>query len=465
MPIAQFPGSRNWGYDGVYPYAVHNTYGGPHGFKELVNECHRRRMAVVLDVVYNHLGPEGNYLGDFGPYFSEKYQTPWGKALNYDGPHSDEVRRFFIASALRWFQEFHVDALRLDAIHGIFDMSARPFLQELAEETEALSARLERRFLLIAESDLNDSRVASRRELGGFGLDAQWADDFHHSVHTLLTAEQTGYYRDFGEAEHLATALNEGWIYSGQYSPYRRRRYGNSPASIPSQRFVVAIQNHDQVGNRLLGERLSALASFEQLKLGCGVLLLSPFIPLLFMGEEYGESSPFQFFIDHSDLELIEMVRKGRREEFVAFGWSQEPPDPYDEKTFARSKLRRELRLEPKGRALMELYRELIRLRKELPPLALPVHEPVRSWSREKVVFLLRRSAADEALAIFNFGDDAFGTSVDLPGADWKKRIDSAEPRWQGPGSLLSETIPANAIMSLQTGSFALLIRGRDALA
>jgi maltooligosyltrehalose trehalohydrolase len=287
MPIAQFPGARNWGYDGVYLFAVQASYGTPRDLQNLVNAAHARGLAVALDVVYNHLGPEGNYLGEFGPYFTERYKTPWGAALNFDGADSDEVRHFFFANALYWIENFHIDALRLDAIHGIFDTSAIPFLAELSKEVDAFAAKAGRTISLIAESDLNDARVLRPRCQGGFEMASQWSDDFHHSVHTLLTGENSGYYEDFGEARHLAGTLQHGWYYAGQYSQHRRRRHGNPPPPFEGTNYMVCTQNHDQVGNRALGERLSSLVNFESLKLAAGVNLLSPFVPLLFMGEEY----------------------------------------------------------------------------------------------------------------------------------------------------------------------------------
>ena len=292
MPVAQFPGDRNWGYDGVYPFAVQNSYGGPGGLKLLVDACHQRGLAVVMDVVYNHLGPEGNYLADFGPYFTDSYKTPWGPAVNYDGPYSDDVRRFFIENALHWLIDFRIDALRIDAVHGIFDSSAQPFLEELALTVQEHTERLNRQIYLIAESDLNDSRLVRSRKLGGYGLDAQWNDDFHHALHTLLTSERSGYYEDFGLCRDLATAFRDGFVYSGKYSRYRKRRHGNDARVIASHRLVVFSQNHDQVGNRMRGDRLSALVSFESLKLAAGVVILSPFIPLFFMGEEYQVKPP-----------------------------------------------------------------------------------------------------------------------------------------------------------------------------
>ena len=344
MPVAQFPGDRNWGYDGVYPYAVQNSYGGPEGLKRLVNACHQMELAVSLDVVYNHLGPEGNYLWDFGPYFTDRYKTPWGEAINFDGPYSDEVRNYFIANALHWITEYHIDALRIDAIHGIFDFSARHFLQELGEAVRLHAQSVRRDVYVIPESDLNDVRVIRPVEVGGHGLDAQWNDDFHHALHTLLTGERNGYYEDFGKIEHLEKALREGFIYSGEYSPFRKRRHGSSSKDRPGLQFVVFSQNHDQVGNRMRGERLSGLVPFEALKLAAGAVLLAPNIPLLFMGEEYGEKAPFLYFVSHGDKALIEAVRKGRNDEFKHFAWNGEPPDPQDERTFLASKINWEKR-------------------------------------------------------------------------------------------------------------------------
>ena len=337
MPVAQFPGERNWGYDGVYTFAVQNSYGGPKGLKGLVNECHKRGIAIILDVVYNHLGPEGNYLWDFGPYFTDKYKTPWGSAINMDDAYSNGVRNFFIENALYWFNNYHIDALRLDAIHGIVDTSAKPFLYELGERVADFSDNMSRRFFLIAESNLNDPKVIMPRDLGGYGIDAQWCDDFHHSLHTLITGEASGYYIDFGRLEHLTKSFQEGFVYSGQYSHYRKRNHGNSSRERPANQFVVFSQNHDQIGNRMLGQRMSLLTSLEGLKLAAGITLLSPFIPLLFMGEEYGEEIPFLYFISHSDSDLIKAVREGRREEFKDFRWEGEPPDPQSINAFIQS--------------------------------------------------------------------------------------------------------------------------------
>jgi len=357
MPVAQFPGTRNWGYDGVFPFAVQTSYGGPVALQQLVNACHGRGLAVVLDVVYNHLGPEGNCFADFGPYFTHRYHTPWGRALNFDGPESDEVRHFFLENALYWIAELHCDALRLDAIHGICDFSAEPFLAELGEAIHQRAAALGRRVYLIPECDRNDASVVRPRAAGGLGLDALWNQDFHRTLHARLTGERNGTYQDFGRLEQLATAYREGFVFSGQFSSYRRRRHGNSSRDLPACQLVVFAQNHDQVGNRPGGERLSRLVSFQALKLAAGFLLLSPYVPLLFMGEEYGETAPFFYFISHADSRLVEAVRRGRQQEFAAYAWQAEPPDPQEEATFLRSKLQPQLRSQRQNQVLREFYR------------------------------------------------------------------------------------------------------------
>ncbi len=464
MPVAQFPGTRNWGYDGTYPFAAQNSYGGAPGLKRLVNACHRKGLAVILDVVYNHLGPEGNYLRDFGPYFTDFYQTPWGEAVNFDGPHSDDVRRFFIENALYWVEDCHIDALRIDAVHAILDFSARPFLEALARTVHRAAERLNRRIYCIAESALNDTRIIRPRELGGFALDAQWNDDFHHALHALLTGEQTGYYQDFGRLNHLARAWRRGFVYDGQYSAYRQRAHGNSSRNIPAQQMVVFAQNHDQIGNRMLGERLSRLVTFEDLKLAAGLVLLSPFIPLLFMGEEYGETAPFPYFIDHSDPELVNAVREGRRREFAAFGREEAPPDPQDEATFLKAKLDRSLRDTSLSRILPGFYRELIRLRKEITALAQlsKKHQDVVADPNHRIIFVRRRAGSDEAFMIFCFSTPQMTVSLPLPSGRWKKILDSADQHWLGPGSLLPEEIESNGRIELPVRPHAFVLLGRD---
>ncbi|HJY85931.1 MAG TPA: malto-oligosyltrehalose trehalohydrolase [Candidatus Acidoferrales bacterium] len=465
MPIAQFPGHRNWGYDGVFPFAIQNSYGGPEGLRRLVSACHRHGMAVVLDVVYNHLGPEGNSLADFGPYFTDHYRTSWGPAVNYDGPQSDEVRRYFINNALYWIREFHVDALRLDAIHAIVDLSAQPFLEELGRRVHEEAEQRDRQVFVIAESDLNDPRVLRPPELGGLGLDAQWNDDFHHALHTLLTKEQNGYYRDFGTVGQMAKAFSEGFVISGEYSGYRQRRHGHPSRQIPAHQFVVFAQNHDQVGNRALGDRLSQLVSFEALKLAAGVLLLSPFLPLLFMGEEYSEIAPFQYFVSHSDPSLIEAVRKGRQQEFMASGWSGEVSDPQAETTFLRSKLRWESRHEAHHRVLLDFYRELIGLRRALPALA---HLSKKSMEvavdeKKQVLSLDRWSGANRIFASFHFGDTPVSLTLPVPPGEWRKRLDPDDERWLGRGSLIPEAICSmgKVPFTMNPASFALFVRER----
>ena len=466
MPVAQFPGSRNWGYDGTYPFAVQNSYGGPDGLKHLVNGCHQVGLAVVLDVVYNHLGPEGNYLADFGPYFTDRYRGPWGHPINFDGPYSDEVRRYFIENALHWLVEFHFDGLRLDAVHGILDFSAQPFLQQLALEVNHSTGSLNRQVYLIPESDLNDTRLIRSRELGGFGLDAQWNDDFHHSLHTLLTGEQTGYYQDFGRLHHLVRAFSEGYVYSGDYSHYRKRSHGNSSRSIAAEQLIVFAQNHDQVGNRAQSERLSQLVSFEAQKLSAGVVLLSPFIPLLFMGEEYGETAPFYYFVSHSDAGLIEAVRRGRREEFTAFRWEGEPPDPQGEATFLQCKLDPELRFQGQHEILYRFYGELIRLRRESPPLkVLDKGRLEVTGLEEKKALLWRRWTEEQQMAaVFHFGKQARSFSLPLPEGHWRKQLDSADSIWGGPGSTVSSEVVSDGkiSLSLPAESFVLFVGERE---
>lgn len=437
MPVAQFPGARNWGYDGVYPYAVQNSYGGPQALKRLVDGCHARGLAVVLDVVYNHLGPEGNYLSDFGPYFTARYRTPWGEALNFDGPESDEVRRFFIENALYWITEFHFDALRLDAVHAIVDTSAHQFLEELGERVHERAAELGRQIMVIAESDRNDARLIRGRERGGLGLDGVWNDDFHHAVHALVTGERIGYYADFGRVADLGKAFTDHFVFSGQYSAYRRRRHGNSGRDVSAARFVIFAQNHDQTGNRMLGERLAALASFDDAKLAAAAVLLSPFLPLLFMGEEYGETAPFYYFVSHGDDTLIEAVRRGRKEEFAAFAWRGEPRDPQAESTFLHAKLNWALRGEGRHRTLLEFYRTLIRLRAGTPALARRATDNVRAFVREeeKALAIVRKNADEEILLGMCFGDHPARLPAVESAGVWVKVLDSSEERWLGRGS------------------------------
>jgi maltooligosyltrehalose trehalohydrolase len=436
MPVAQFPGERNWGYDGTCLYAPQNSYGGPLGLKTLVNACHRKGLAVILDVVYNHLGPEGNYLNDYGPYFTDRYKTPWGPAINLDGPESDEVRRFIIHNALYWVTEFHLDGLRMDAVQGIFDLSVRHILEELREAVHRQARRLGRPVAVMAESDLNDPRVIASPRRGGFGLDAQWNDDFHHALHALITRERSGYYQDFGDLDQMSKAIEEGFVFSGQYSSFRRRRHGGPSARLLSSKFIVFSQNHDQVGNRMRGERLSTLATFEALKLAAGVVLLSPHIPLLFMGEEYGEEAPFLYFTDHSDPSLIDSVRQGRKAWFSLFGEGGEPPDPQDASSFLCSKLRWGLRRQKNHQILLNYYQNLIILRKQSPALSHPSKTGLDiKTGAENSWLLMRRSHEDEQVyCIFNFSENPAALRFSIRPGIWRKILESSSTRWGGPG-------------------------------
>jgi maltooligosyltrehalose trehalohydrolase len=456
MPVAQCPGSRNWGYDGVYPFAPQSNYGGADGLKQLVNACHARGLAVILDVVYNHLGPEGNYLEDFGPYFTDRYRTPWGRAINYDGPDSDEVRHYVISNALYWVTEYHIDALRLDAIHGIYDFSACHILHELTAAVHREGERLDRTILVMAESDLNDARVIEPPDAGGHGLDGQWSDDFHHALHTVLTGARAGYYEDFGRLEQIATALQEGFVYSGIRSSHRRRRHGNSVRERPPSQLIICTQNHDQIGNRAFGDRLTTLVPPDALKLAAAALLLAPQTPLLFMGEEYGETAPFLYFIDHGDPGLVEAVRQGRRREFAAFGW-KEVPDPQDPATFDRSRVHPGLPKDDGQAALFRWYAELIRLRKTIPALGAADSDThgIRVWiyPNERVLVIHRRAQqGPEALLLLGFNEQAMTITLREPKGTWSLGLDSRHPSFGGtdhPSSPASMVIPDHVPVNL----------------
>ena len=372
MPIVEFPGRHGWGYDGVALFAVNDLYGGPDGLKRFVDACHTRGLAVLIDVVYNHFGPVGNYTTKFGPYLTNRHCTPWGDAVNFEDVGSDQVRRFFCDNALMWMRDFHVDGLRLDAVHEFIDRSAIHFMEQLSTEVEILSAMLERRLVLIAESDLNDPRMVRPREAGGYGMDAQWSDDFHHALFTVLHKgdEGKGYYTDFGSFEKLAKALTSVFVYDGIYSRYRRRIHGRPVDGLSGHRFIGFIQNHDQVGNRATGDRLEQIIGIARSKVAAGVVLMSPFIPLLFQGEEFAASTPFQYFADHDDPAMAKAVLEGRKREFAAFGWNPDViPDPEKTETFERSKLKWDEIHESTHGEMLEWFRQLIRLRRDSPSL------------------------------------------------------------------------------------------------
>lgn len=430
MPVAHFPGARNWGYDGVYPFAVHEAYGGPRALQELVNACHKLGLAVILDVVYNHLGPEGNYLWAFGPYFASRYQTPWGSALNFDGPDSDPVREYFLANALQWLRDFHIDALRLDAIEAITDLSPNPFLRELAALVQEEGARLGRQVFLMAESDRNDIRHLQPLSDGGCGLHFHWHDEFHHALHVLLTGEQHGYYQDFGTLADLARAYRQGFVYQGQYSRYRRRRHGSDSSFIQPYRFIAFAQNHDQVGNRPGGERLSRLLDLAGLKLAAAAVLLSPFTPLLFMGEEWGAETPFYYFTDHTDPELVAAVRRGRA---ASLGLELEQlPDPQAEHTFLQSRPV----FDPdnhRQRLLWDYHRELLRWRRHLQQQAdLGLHYP-RVWLwPEQNLLLLDYRGSQRYLVALNFSRQPAAGQLPAGDGSWRLVFNSAAGEWGG---------------------------------
>ena len=392
LPVASYDGPHGWGYDGVALYAVHQPYGGPDAFKRFVDACHRRNLGVVLDCVYNHLGPSGNYLGEFGPYFTDAYQTPWGAALNYSRESSDEVRRWVFDNALMWLRDFHVDGLRLDAVQEIIDTRATHLLEELVTEVDALAAFVGKPLFLIAETDLNDPRLIRSREAGGYGLTAQWADDVHHALHALLTGERQGYYGDFGTVRTVADAMVWPYIHAGTWSSFRGRAHGRPVDSgvHPGYRFVTYLHNHDQVGNRAAGERMSTYVSQGLLMVGAALLLCSPYTVMLFMGEEWGATTPWQFFTSFPDPGLAEAVRAGRRNEFAAHGWTEDQiPDPQDPATFERSRLDWAEVDKDGHRDLLDWHRRLISLRRAHPELADPRRDRVRTSYDEDARWLV----------------------------------------------------------------------------
>ncbi len=461
MPVAAFPGERNWGYDGAYPFAVHHAYGGPAGLKHFINACHGCGIAVFLDVVYNHLGPEGNYLADFAPYFTHRYQTPWGDAINYDERYSENVRGYFLENALYWLKEYHVDGLRLDAVHGIFDKSVQHILSELSEVVEKFSVLSGHIHYLVAESDSNDPILIRPRKSGGYGIDAQWCDDFHHSLHALLTRERRGYYVDFGTIENLKKSFEEGFVYSGQFSAFRKNPHGISSRDVPAAGFIVFSQNHDQVGNRASGNRLSTLVDFEALKLAAGAVFVSPYIPLIFMGEEYCEEAPFFYFVDHSDQALNKAVREGRVREFKSFAWEVEPPDPQDPATFLESRISWQKRGSGKHKVMLDFYRLLISLRKSIPALShlskdgmFAVVEPGHD-----ILTVRRQFRESFIVCVMNFERESVHVVLNFPSGAWHKRLDSSETVWMGPGTGLPETIEGETAVLMKPLSLVLYER------
>lgn len=434
MPLGQFSGIRNWGYDGVFPFAVQHSYGGPLGLQKLVDACHANGIAVILDVVYNHLGPEGNVLPSFGPYFTDKYKTPWGQAMNFDDAHSDAVRHYFLENALMWLRDFHVDALRLDAVHAIKDFSPKHWLRELRERVDELMQETNRMHYLIVECDLNDRRFIDPLDAEGYGMHAQWVDEFHHALRVTTGHSKTGYYEDFDGLLHLAKSWQDGYVYTGQYSPHRRKAFGTDTLNIEPFRFVVFSQNHDHIGNRMLGERTSALVSFEMQKVLAASVLMSPFLPLLFMGEEYGEKNPFLYFVNHSDKELVEAVRQGRKREFKAFHIEGEFPDPQSETTFKQSMLQWDILKKDEHAALFKYYQQLIALRKKLGAICHAERENLKLdvFESQHVMLAHRWHNEEHVLCAFNFSNQSQTVSSALLEKPWKLVLNSAASEWLG---------------------------------
>jgi len=430
MPVGEFPGARNWGYDQVDLYAPHSSYGGPEGLKSFVDACHHVGLAVVLDVVYNHLGPEGNYLAEFAPYFTDRYRTPWGRAINYDGAFSDGVRRFVIENALYWLTEYHIDALRLDAIHGIFDFSARHILAELRDRFHEQARYLGRDAWIIAESDLNDVRVLNSHADGGYAIDAQWLDEFHHSVRTYLVSGAKGaYLAGFGQLRHIQKAITEGFVYDGCYSSYRKRHFGSSSRHLLGHCFVAFIQNHDQIANTSQGVRLSQLVSAEAYKMAVTLLLCAPCLPLLFMGEELAETNPFFYFTSHGDPILARAVREGRWKEHEEFTVAGDFVDPQEPEAFERSKINWNLLDDPGHRIFLDLYRELIQLRKRWPCLYNGRKDLTRVEINEAAKWL-RMERTDpsgcRAVLFCNFSSSASAPRLDVH--EWTLALSTASP-------------------------------------
>lgn len=459
MPVAQFPGSRNWGYDGVYPFAVQNSYGGEKGLKHLVNACHQKGIAVVLDVVYNHMGPEGSYFSTFGYYFTEKYNTPWGNAINFDDAWSDSVRSYFIENTLMWFRDFHIDALRLDAVHAIKDLSPVHILKEIKERVNDLMEETGRTHYLIVELDLNDTRFIDPLNKCGYGMDAQWVDEFHHALRVTSGQSPTGYYSDFSGITDLAKAYNDAYVYDGQYSYHRKKNFGVKADDNEGKQFIVFSQNHDQVGNRMLGERTSQLVGFEMQKLLAGAVMTAPFLPMLFMGEEWSEPSPFLYFVSHTDPDLVEAVRKGRKAEFEAFHIEGETPDPQSEDTFNASKLQWELLEKEPHATMLNFYKTLLGIRKKYPALSLLNRQQLAvSFTEEEKTLVLHRWHQDQhVICCMNFSDSAKNLAVPSVGKQWQKLLDSASPQWNGVADA-PQRVSAGENIVIQPASFIIYI-------
>lgn len=444
MPVAQFSGFRNWGYDGVFPFAVQNNYGGAFGLMNLVNECHKRGIAVILDVVYNHHGPEGNNLEAFGPYMSRKHSTPWGKAFNFDGPYCEGVRNFFIQNALMWLREFHIDGLRMDAVHAMHDNSEKNIIREISEAVLNLNNQTGKNHFLIGEVNLNDVRYTKSTDQGGYGLDIQWNDDFHHSLHVRTTGEKNGYYKDFTNSDSLFKAYKDAFVLKGQYSLFRNRKFGKPAGTTPADKFIVYSQNHDQVGNRRHGERKSTLVSFEMQKTIAVSVLLSPYVPMIFMGEEYGETNPFRFFIDLKSTYLKKMIREGREREFKMLGYKikSEKYDPASTETFNNSKLNWQLYFtDETSKVLLDFYKMLIKIRKNHPVFKVPDRRKLKITESGKLLVLRRWQGRNRIIMFINFGKKGAKYKYDFENRSYFKILDTTDINWLGKRSDTPENL------------------------
>ncbi|TDS17633.1 malto-oligosyltrehalose trehalohydrolase [Sphingobacterium paludis] len=454
MPVGQFPGERNWGYDGVFLFAVQHSYGGAKAFQQLVDACHAAGIAVILDVVYNHFGPEGNYLPNFGPYFTEKYSTPWGKAINYDDAFNHGIRDFVLANIRMWFEDFHVDGLRLDAVHAIKDFSPKHMLQEVRQLTDSIIAERNKPHYLIVECDLNDRRYLDPLQDHAFAMDAQWIDEFHHALRVAAGEERKGYYKDFEGLKDLAKAYEKAYVFDGNYSTHREKFFGTSAAGLTGERFIVFSQNHDQVGNRMLGERSAVLYSESMQRLMAMAVMLSPYTPMLFMGEEWGSKTPFQYFVSHSDEELIKAVQEGRKAEFADFHTEGTPPDPQAIATFEASVLDWNDTTIDGHQRMLSYYTALIKLRREQRALGLLSREQLHvELHKEKGSLILNIGSEDQQLvAILNFSNDRQSFTWNKKG-NWTTLLDSDHQEWGGKNhtpSIIDGTIhlaPASGLL------------------
>ncbi len=463
MPVAQFSGDRNWGYDGVFPFCVQNSYGGAEALQHLVDQCHQKGLAVILDVVFNHIGPEGNNLDNFGPYFTDKYHTPWGNAINFDDAWCDGVRQFFKENALMWFRDFHIDALRMDAVHAIKDFGPVHILQEIKQEVDQLMRQTGRVHYLIVELDLNDNRFINPVEQGGYGMDAQWIDEFHHALRVSAGQSQTGYYSDFDGIASLAKSYKDAYVYDGAFSDHRKKKFGVRASENAGRQFMVFSQNHDHVGNRMLGERSSQLVSTQMQMLMAGAVLVSPYLPLLFMGEEYAESNPFQYFVSHTDPELAEAVRKGRKREFSAFHMEGEAPDPMAVETFNNSTLQWNLPgVEPHS-TMLRFYKELISIRKKYTALSKLNRKNLHVAHDEsgQTVTLRRTDGDQQVVCLMNFSTKSQEVELPATAVPWHKLLASSDSQWGGQKSI-PESVAGKSLLTLPAESFTLYINQNE---